>query len=111
MRRFPYPLKTKQLTVYGKSTCPYCQKMREIVEKIRHVDKEDAIYYDIDSIINKGNATNYPDFREKMKIFIKDYPFVPLVFVWGEFIGGYDDYVTLVKKILKTLLKSYQKIG
>jgi len=100
MRRFPYPLKTKQLTVYGKSTCPYCQKMKEIVEKIRLVDKDDAVYYDIETIINKGNATNYQDFREKMKLFIKDYPFVPLVFVYGDFIGGHDDYVKLLKSVV-----------
>lgn len=41
-----------------------------------------------------------------MRIFIGDYPTVPLVFIDGNFIGGYDDFIEISKKIIQEVKKS-----
>jgi len=130
MRRFPFPLSTNSVTVYGRSTCPYCQKMKEIVdninksrEKINIYKKQfkdpskltinKAKYYDIEELIKNNYAKDYNDFRSKLEIFIGDYPTVPLVFIDGIFIGGYDDFVDISKEkarfVKKELLKNEYK--
>jgi len=93
MRRFPYPTKSKRLTVFGIPTCPYCQKMKEIVENFNKGPKKYAIYYNIDDLIKDKKTDDYNDFFKKMRPFIGDYNLVPLVFLQGIFIGGYSDYI------------------
>ena len=87
-RNFPYPLKTNNLTVYGRKGCPYCAKMKDIAENIRG-----SIYHDIDELINKGLSKSFDDFKRKMKPFINNYDMVPMVFIRGDFIGGHDDFM------------------
>lgn len=87
-RNFPYPLKTNKLTVYGIKGCPYCAKMKDIAENIRR-----SIYHDIDELINKGLAKSFADFKRKMNPFINNYDMVPMVFIRGEFIKGYDEFM------------------
>lgn len=91
---FPYPLKTDNLTIYGIKGCPYCEKMKDIAENIRG-----SVYHDIDELINKGLAKSFDDFKRKMKPFINNYDMVPMVFIRGDFIGGYDNFMKGVKNI------------
>ena len=87
-RNFPYPLKTNKLTVYGIKGCPYCAKMKDIAENIRG-----SVYHDIDELIKKGFAKSFADFKRKMNPFINNYDMVPMVFIRGEFIKGYDEFM------------------
>ena len=87
-RNFPYPLKTNNLTVYGRKGCPYCAKMKDIAENIRG-----SIYHDIDELINKGLSKSFDDFKRKMKPFINNYDMVPMVFMGDNFIGGHDNFI------------------
>ena len=87
-RNFPYPLKTNKLTVYGIKGCPYCAKMKDIAENVRG-----SVYHDIDELINKGLAKSFADFKRKMNPFINNYDMVPMVFIRGEFIKGYDEFM------------------
>ena len=91
---FPYPLKTDNLTVYGIKRCPYCAKMKDIAENVRG-----SVYHDIDELINKGFAKSFDDFKRKMKPFINNYDMVPMVFIRGVFIKGYDDFMKEAKNI------------
>ena len=91
---FPYPLKTDNLTVYGIKRCPYCAKMKDIAENVRG-----SVYHDIDELINKGLAKSFEDFKRKMKPFINNYDMVPMVFIRGVFIKGYDDFMKEAKNI------------
>ena len=91
---FPYPLKTNNLTVYGIKRCPYCAKMKDIAENVRG-----SVYHDIDELINKGFAKSFDDFKRKMKPFINNYDMVPMVFIRGVFIKGYDDFMKEAKNI------------
>lgn len=93
-RNFPYPLKTNNLTVYGRKGCPYCAKMKDIAENIRG-----SIYHDIDELINKGLSKSFDDFKRKMKPFINNYDMVPMVFMGDNFIGGHDNFVKGAKNI------------
>lgn len=87
-RNFPYPLKTDNLTVYGIKGCPYCAKMKDIAENVRG-----SVYHDIDELINKGFAKSFADFKRIMKPFINNYDMVPMVFIEGGFIKGYNEFV------------------
>jgi glutaredoxin len=91
-RNFPYPLKTNKLTVYGIKGCPYCAKMKDIALNIRG-----SIYHDIDELINNGLAKSFDDFKLKIKPFINNYDMVPMVFVYGDFIGGHDNFIKAIK--------------
>ena len=91
---FPYPLKTNNITVYGIKRCPYCAKMKDIAENVRG-----SVYHDIDELINKGFAKSFDDFKRKMKPFINNYDMVPMVFIRGVFIKGYDDFMKEAKNI------------
>lgn len=94
---FPYPSKTLLFTVYGREGCPYCEKMKEFLKKFYGNDlKNNAIYHDIFDIIESKQAKDISDFRKKMKIFIGDYALVPMVFIQGKFIGGYDKFCNLM---------------
>lgn len=100
-RDFPYPLKTNNLTIYGIKGCPYCDKMKDIAVNI-----QGSIYHDIDELINKGLAKSFEDFRMKMKPFINNYDMVPMVFIRGEFIGGYDNFIKGIKNYVKNNKKN-----
>jgi len=100
-RDFPYPLKTNNLTIYGRKGCPYCEKMKDISENVQK-----SVYHDIDELINKGLTKSFEDFKKKMKPFINNYDMVPMVFIRGEFIGGHDDFV---KGITNNLKKNNKK--
>jgi glutaredoxin len=100
-RDFPYPLKTNNLTIYGRKGCPYSAKMKDISENV-----QESVYHDIDELINKGFAKSVEDFKKKMKPFINNYDMVPMVFIRGEFIGGHDDFV---KGITNNLKKNNKK--
>jgi len=100
-RNFPYPLKTNKLTVYGIKGCPYCTKMKEIAENVRG-----SVYHDIDELIKNGFAKSFADFKRKMNPFINNYDMVPMVFIRGDFIGGYDNFI---KGIITNNLKNNKK--
>ena len=117
MTNFPYPLKTKNLTVYGRKYCPYCIEMKKIQKSIKN-----SVYYDIDELIENKIVKNFKEFQKNMKPFIEDYPMIPIVFVNDTFIGGYDDFIKLFKNetivkqniakeelILKKLLNNLEK--
>ena len=92
MTNFPYPLKTKNLTVYGRKHCHYCTEMKKIQKSIKN-----SVYYDIDELIENKIVKNCKEFQKHMKPFIEDYPMIPIVFVNDTFIGGYDDFIKLFK--------------
>ena len=117
MTNFPYPLKTKNLTVYGRKSCPYCIKMKKILDNIKN-----SIYYDIDELIKNKIVKNLKGFQKNMKPFIDDYSMIPIIFINDIFIGGYDDFIKLFKNetivkqniakeelILKKLLNNLEK--
>ena len=92
-RNFPYPLKTDNITVYGRDGCPYCMKMKDIAENV-----SGSVYYDIDDLIKKGIVKSFNDFKRKMKPFIDEYDMVPIVFTNDIFIGGYDNFIEQISK-------------
>jgi len=101
-KEFPYPIKTNKLTVYGRKGCPYCEKMKNFINKVYNNDDKKVVkYHDIFEIIDSGHADDVSNFKKKMRPFIRDYSTVPMVFIQGDFIGGYDDFCELVTKSIK----------
>lgn len=109
-KEFPYPLITHNITVYGRIGCPYCDKMKSFLKKVyTGADKKKVVYHDIFNIIDSGQAKDVNDFKKKMKPFIGDYSTVPMVFLFGDFIGGYDNFCASVSKIIESLNKKNQE--
>ena len=77
----PAPKKTEPYTVYGISTCPYCQRAKSMVEDI-----PGAKYYDI-----TNNRHVLKPIMVKRKYLPANYNTVPMVFKKGKFIGGYSE--------------------
>ena len=113
MPRFPFPLKSKTFTVYGREQCPYCQKLKKFLTVFygERFNRE-VRYYDLDKLIADRKIKDFIHFQEQMQPFIQDYKKIPLVFFRGNFIGGYDKFCDLMtymfekvnnKKILNIL--------
>lgn len=78
---FPMPVKTETWTVYGRSSCPFCVKIRQFFDSIGIK----YIYYDIEKIPHGDEAS------DKLHDLTRGYNKVPIVFFYGMFIGGYSE--------------------
>jgi len=97
LKEFPYPQKTMEVTVYGRPGCPYCDKMKDFLKFLYPNNRgRNYIYYNIFDIIDNGLARDVSDFRRKMKIYIGEYSTVPIVFIKGDFKGGYDNFCKIL---------------
>ena len=77
----PLPVEGR-VTVYGKATCPWCNKMKPLLVPGRDKYVEITLH-------------NMPEFRKHIVPRIGGYKSVPIVFVGTKFIGGYSEYVKL----------------
>jgi glutaredoxin len=68
-----------RVTVYGKATCPWCNKMKQLLFPGR--DKY------VELSMNKMH-----DFQKHIMPRIHGYKSIPIVFVGTKFIGGYSEY-------------------
>lgn len=102
---FPYPTQiipnniSSIYTIYGKKDCENCQKLKEFLENKLKSRKVIIKYHDIDELIQKKIIKNYREFHEKMLPFIHNHKTVPILFLNGEFIGGYNDFLDVFKKL------------
>ena len=110
---FPYPPQvipnniTSIYTIYGTKNCENCTKIKKFFEKKFKKSKTVVVrYYDIDVLIQKKIIKNYIEFQEKMEPFIHNYRTVPIIFINDEFVGGYDSFMELYKKINPTSINS-----
>lgn len=106
---FPYPSQIipnniiSIYTIYGIKNCEYCYKIKEFFEnKFKKTKKIIVKYYDIDDLIKNNIIKNYQEFQEKMEPFIHNYKTFPIIFFNGEFIGGYDDFMSFLNNSKKT---------
>ena len=76
------------LTVYYRSTCPYCQKAISYIKK-KHLT---CIYRDIDEYGGKENVFGVLKMEKRIP---KNYNTVPVIFDNGTFIGGYSELISL----------------
>jgi len=112
LKEFPYPQKTMEVTVYGRPGCPYCDKMKDFLKFLYPNNRgRNYVYYNIFDIIDNGLARDISDFRRKMKIYIGEYSTVPIVFIKGDFKGGYDNFCKIVyDRLPKDDRNIYKKI-
>lgn len=102
MKRFPYPLKTIRVTAFGREFCPYCQRLKLFLEQLYPNDlSSNYKYYDIDKLIANKQAKDFDDFRKKLEPFIGDYQTIPIIFIHGEFVGGFDQFSEIITTIVR----------
>ena len=108
LKEFPYPQKTMEVTVYGRPGCPYCDKMKDFLKFLYPNNRgRNYVYYNIFDIIDNGLARDVSDFRRKMKIYIGEYSTVPIVFIKGDFKGGYDNFCKIIYNRTPNEIKDY----
>jgi len=73
-------------TVYGKTTCPWCQKMKSVL-----VPKRDKY---VEITINL-----MPEFTRHILPHVRGQKSIPIVFVGTKFIGGYTEYIHYLKSL------------
>ena len=81
----------KGFTIYSKSGCPYCDKVKSLLEE----EQKEYIVVDCDSYIET------PEKKELFLLFIegnaaKPYKTFPMVFSEGKFLGGYMDTLKVI---------------
>lgn len=81
----------KDFTVYTKKGCPYCIKVKDLLEN------EKVKFVECDPYISK-NKENFLDFIESQAGGV--YRTFPMVFFDGKFIGGYNETKTNYDKFL-----------
>lgn len=107
MKKFPYPLKNVRITVYGRDFCKYCQRIKLFLEKVFPNDLSKKYkYFDVDKIISNKQAKDYNDFLIKLEPFIGNYNTIPIIFIYGEFIGGFEQFTKIITNIAKNRLQS-----
>lgn len=80
MNGTPLPLPTDKWTVYGQLTCGYT---RAVIE----TKVPGMIFH---PIVDRKVMTN------DLGLLIGDYKTIPLVFYYGHFIGGHDDFMRMI---------------
>ena len=88
---FTVPL-SSGYTVYGKSDCTYCEKVKELLKEFDEV----FTYVNCDEYLIAGKPA-FLQFIEKLAG--KEYKTFPMVFSSGEFVGGYTD---TFKRLIET---------
>ena len=76
-------------TIYGKSGCPYCDKVKELLTEY----KETFIYINCDEYLVEHREA-FLEFIEKLAE--KEYRTFPMVFFSGDSVGGYMDTMKLM---------------
>lgn len=82
----------KDFIAYGISWCPYCIKLKNLLKKNLNENQYD--YYDIEEDLN----LEIPYFKALIKEKTNDYKYVPIVFFKNNFLGGYNETESLLKK-------------
>jgi len=76
-------------TVYGKSSCPYCEKVKGLLAEY----SEAFVYVNCDEYLLQ-NRDAFLEFIEKLAG--KEYKTFPMVFNSKEFVGGYTDTMKII---------------
>ena len=76
-------------TVYGKSNCPYCDKVKGLLEEYN----EQFIYVNCDEYLLE-NRDAFLEFIEKLAG--KEHKTFPIVFDSAQFVGGYTDTMKVI---------------
>lgn len=93
-----YPTPQKEIiTIYSKTGCNYCVKVKKILEENNH----NFITIDCDKFISEN--------KDEFLLFIKnvigkEYNFFPMVFHDNTFIGGYDETLKYLTSLQYKLL-------
>lgn len=80
-------------TIYSKSGCPNCKKVKELLNKIN--DEPMIVEYNCDDYLIE-NKEEFLEFIYKCSG--KNHRTFPIVFLKGEFIGGYTDTQVYIDK-------------
>tara|TARA_Y100000389_G_C17471252_1_gene531298 strand:- start:3893 stop:4129 length:237 start_codon:yes stop_codon:yes gene_type:complete len=76
------------LTIYYRVSCPYCQKALDYIKKKRLT----CVYREIDDY---GGKENVFDVLKKENRIPKTYSTVPVIFDNSNFIGGFNELISL----------------
>ncbi len=74
-----------EYTIYGAPNCELCTKSKFILDNIH----EKYIYYNIDEY-NQPRKDTFDQFKT-LKLIEDNVKLIPLIFIYGKFIGGYKE--------------------
>ena len=84
-------IRSTKYTVFTKSGCKYCDNIKILMEQ----EKEDVVYIICDDILNKNRDSFINFIKQNAKI---EKVTFPIVFYDGNYVGGCDDYIELLKQ-------------
>lgn len=93
MRRFPFPRKNISIIIYGCENCPFCLEAKKYLDNLG----KKYVYYDLDKIVKFKLAKSKKEVLEKLKDKIGNYHYIPIIFLKGEFIGGFNELKKEIK--------------
>lgn len=73
-----------KLTIYGRETCPFCVKAKELANRL----KADSYIEDFEYVDYQKSGISVPELSKIAKVEIKT---VPVVLLNGVYIGGFTD--------------------
>ena len=94
MKRFPYPNKKSEFVIYGRDSCPFCVEAKKYLKS----KNKKFLYYNIEQLIKKKIIENYGEYQDKLKSRIGNYFYIPVIFHYGKFIGGFSELKKLKLK-------------
>ncbi|MFC6276707.1 GrxA family glutaredoxin [Psittacicella hinzii] len=77
-----------QVEIFGRESCPYCQRAKNILEELKVAGIADGVYHDmiVEGITKEDIAARIG----------KEVRTVPQVFVNGNHVGGCDNFVAFL---------------
>lgn len=81
----PLPDKEVEFTIYGAPNCDYCTKSKRVLDTA----DQQYLYHNIDEFGQSRKETF--DFFKREGLIPETVKTIPLIFVYGKFIGGYTE--------------------
>lgn len=81
------PKMNMNIVIYGKNNCPYCVAAKKLLKEIGLKFH----YYGIEKLVKEKVLKKPEDIIEKLSDKTGGYQYVPMVFIYGEFLGGFTE--------------------
>ena len=87
MNKFPMPRLNMNIVIYGKKNCPYCVASQKLLKEIGLKYH----YYSIEKLVKEKILKKPEEIVEKVKNKTDGYQYVPMICIYGEFLGGFTE--------------------
>lgn len=88
------PDQQQRFTIYGSHNCQFCVKAVKVLDEHGVTEYQ---YHNIDQLYGRDNRIEVFNYFKKIKIIPETVKTIPMVFHYGQFIGGFTELSSLLE--------------